>query len=165
MRLRACIVCTAILLLSLDTAGQDREVAVHRPDSSGVRPISTEEAYRLACAHNEMTGNFTEAIELTEKALAMFTDIYGTENEEYANGLNLLADYCYNNGEYGKAIDYGKEAAEITLELSGEQDAGYAVLIYNLGMYHSYSGDFRTAIPYFKEAAGILEKTDRVMYT
>ena len=219
MKLRASIVCTAILLLSLDTAGQDREVAVHRPDSSGVRPISTEEAYRLACAHNEMTenmqydealenyrialeyismcdlsdstvlvtkdiieyniasvhadmaaeeafrtGNFTEAIELTEKALAMFTDIYGTENEEYANGLNLLADYCYNNGEYGKAIDYGKEAAEITLELSGEQDAGYAVLIYNLGMYHSYSGDFRTAIPYFEEAAGILEKTDRVMY-
>ena len=219
MKLRASIVCTAILLLSLDTAGQDREVAVHRPDSSGVRPISTDEAYRLACAHNEMTenmqydealenyrialeyismcdlsdstalvtkdiieyniasvhadmaaeeayrtGNFTEAIELTEKALAMFADIYGTENEEYANGLNLLADYCYNNGEYGKAIDYGKEAAEITLELSGEQDTGYAVLIYNLGMYHSYSGDFRTAIPYFEEATGILEKTDRVMY-
>ena len=117
---------------------------------------AAEEAYR--------TGDFTEAIELAEKALAMYADIHGTETEEYAHGLNLLADYCFNNNEYPKAIDYGKSSAEISLRLTEKKDTGYAVLVCNLGKYHSYSGDFRTAIAYFEEAAGILKEAERVMY-
>lgn len=101
----------------------------------------------------EISGNYAAAIQLTETAVSLYGDIYGTDNIEYANGFNLLAIYCYNNGEYSKALEYEKKSAEITRWVSGEGSPAYAGSMYNLGLFTSYTGKFREAIRYMEKAA------------
>ena len=98
------------------------------------------------------SGDFTVAIKLMETAVRLYGEIYGTANNEYAFGLNLLGTYCNNNGEYEKAIRYEKEAAVITEIIAGKDNTDYATSMYNLGLYHYSSGKFMEAIGYLKEA-------------
>ena len=102
-----------------------------------------------------VSGDFTEAIELTDSALSLYGDIYGVSNEQYGQGLSIIANYLSENSDYEKAIEYEKKAAETALYVSGENSTDYAASIRNIAVYYLSIGKFDETIEYAKRAAAL----------
>lgn len=66
----------------------------------------------LASCYYEL-GNYSEAIQLTTKALNIQEEMWGKENSDYAMLLNNLAGYNSAQGNYAEAIRFGTEALRI----------------------------------------------------
>lgn len=96
--------------------------------------------------YNKEIGNYTEAIKLTENALAIHANILGKDNSEYIESMYCLAEYNFEIGNYEQALKIAQEGLTICERISGEISIEYANCLYYLAKYNYRLGNYQQAI-------------------
>jgi tetratricopeptide (TPR) repeat protein len=96
----------------------------------------------------ESQGNYLEAIEYHEQALALQRDLGDQQGE--ANSLNSLGIVAMSQGNYAEAIDYYEQSLALKRELGDRQ--GEATTLGNLGIVARSQGNYAEAIDYYEQA-------------
>ena len=103
-------------------------------------------------------GDAKKAIEYFEKALDIFTKVYGEVHPYVAITNNNLGEAYRALGDAKKAVEYSEKALEIDLKVFGDQHPNVAIRYNNLGSAYSDLGDAKKAIEYFEKALDIFTK-------
>jgi tetratricopeptide (TPR) repeat protein len=88
-------------------------------------------------------GNYQEATDYYEQALALFRELGDRQGE--ANSLMGLGMVARSQGNYKEAIDYYEQALDIMREI--DDTAGIASISWNLGLLYEAQGDMERAVP------------------
>jgi tetratricopeptide (TPR) repeat protein len=127
---------------------------------------ATEQDRALAEAHklfNESVslrdqGKYAEAIQLAERALAIWEKALGPEHPNVANSLNNLALVHYNKGDYAKAEPLYQRALAIWEKALGSEHPNVATSLNNLAEICRTKGDYANAELLLQRALAIREK-------
>ena len=102
-------------------------------------------------------GQFDQAAELYQRALALQRPLYGEESLQVAATLNELAYIYQRQGRYRAAEKPMREAYEIRRRLLGEQSGEVLPSLNDLGLLLYYLGEYPEANRLLREAARRVE--------
>lgn len=106
-------------------------------------------------------GRYTEAIEYTQKGLAMRAQTEGENSTNYAVSLNNLAMLYRSLGQYNEAEAHLDQALKIIEKTETRQSTTYAILLNNKGMLYQTTGRYPQAEALLKEATQTAKETMR----
>lgn len=101
------------------------------------------------------SGAYQEALENGNKAVDIFSKVFGMKSVEYAGLLNNLALIHSDLGNYTEALDLGTRALEIRGDLLGPEHPDYAGSLENIAIYNTYLGNYSEALKYEQKAMEI----------
>ena len=111
-------------------------------------------AYNLAqCFY--IIGNYSRAIEISNKALEICNEINGETSPDYLRVLRNTSYYYYKNGNSSKAIDLYTKELNLMRIINGENNPDYATELNHLANCYSDIGDYPHAIEYGTKALEI----------
>ncbi|MCE5317116.1 MAG: tetratricopeptide repeat protein [Parachlamydia sp.] len=118
----------------------------------------------LAAVYNNLglawvrMGKPKKSFEFYEKALDMYTKIYGENHRDVAMSLNNLSIAYGHSKEYKKAIPYGEKALVFYRRTYGPINQDVADCLVNLGMCYLFQGKMEPGIELLEEALQICLK-------
>jgi tetratricopeptide (TPR) repeat protein len=133
--------------------------ALENAGKAGFAAEVSADLYNRTAMYQWRLGNYGQAEELYQRALARSRQMFGEEHENTATSLNNLAAVYDNQGKYDEAIKLYKEAKEITRKALGKEHPAYAASLNNLAMVYYNQGKYDAAIKLYKDAIEIGEKT------
>ena len=104
------------------------------------------------------TGEYSEAKELYEKALAIYQEIFREEHADVAASFNNLANVYNDMGEYNQAKELHKKALAIRKKIFGEENAYVARSYDNLALVYYNIKEYNQAKKLHEKALVIREK-------
>ena len=132
--------------------GAAARVSAQTEDLNEARRLGNQ-AVRLVSA-----GRYEEALPLSERALAIFEKLVGTENPEFAASLNNLAMLYKEKGDYARAEPLYQRALAIKERMTGTQPLELAASLNNLAVLYMEKGDYARAEPPYQRALKIKEE-------
>lgn len=165
LALLLCALCLALPLRSQDVEAQADSIA-HLINTYQERANTAAEA-----------NNYEDAIHWELEALDIVEKHLGSESQEYALIVGLIAAYLNETGDYAAAVKLGKGALVLFTRCAGTQDPNYASLANGLERYKANAtavidqyraqadsavsrGDFREAARWEKEAGDFIQKAE-----
>ena len=103
-------------------------------------------------------GDYSKAIEFTEKAVTQAENEYGVTSKEYATSLNNLGVINNELGNHSKAEPLLVEAMNIRKKVLGPEHIDYAGSLNNLALLYADMGSYSKAEPLYLEALNIQKK-------
>ena len=107
----------------------------------------------------EQEGNYEDALPLGEQTLQIFEQAGITENEEYANALNLVANIHTGKQDYAKADSLYQRALEIREKVLGAGHPDVAASCIDMARFYSLTEDTAKTESFALRAVTIREKT------
>ena len=107
----------------------------------------------------EQEGNYEDALPLGEQTLQIFEQAGITENEEYANALNLVANIHTGKEDYAKADSLYQRALEIREKVLGAEHPDVAASCIDMARFYSLTEDTAKTESFALRAVTIREKT------
>ena len=104
------------------------------------------------------TGDYTKAIPLYQRALAIREKTLGPEHPHTAMSLNNLAGLYFRLGDFARAEPLYQRALAIKEKILGPEHPDTAASLNNLAMLYQDTGDFAKAEPLYQRALAIYEK-------
>ncbi|MCB0703406.1 MAG: CHAT domain-containing protein [Ignavibacteriae bacterium] len=80
-----------------------------------------------------------------------------TDTENYANVLELLAEWYKDDGKIDSALLLYHKGLEVKRSVMGEQHLDYAISLDNLGLFYGNLGDYESSLPLIVEALEIFK--------
>jgi tetratricopeptide (TPR) repeat protein len=100
-------------------------------------------------------GDYRQAIEYYEQALAILKTVYGEKHQDIADSLSNIGSTWEAFGDYPRAIDYYEQALAIFKKICGEKDSRVADGLNKLGLAWNTLGDSKKTIEYCEQALHI----------
>ena len=124
------------------------------------RPESGEAAvsYNNIGLVYDSQGNYAQALEHYNKALAIYQKVHGENHPLTATSYNNIGVVYGKQGEYAKALEYCEKALAIRLKVYGENHPDTATSYNNIGFIYDAQGNYTKALEYHHKALAILRK-------
>ena len=122
------------------------------------RGQSLEECHRQATTLREK-GKFTEALPLSQRALAISEKSFGPQHQNTAATLCNLAILYQCMGDYAKALPLYERSLAIREKTLGPRHRDTAFSLNGLAHLHQAMGDYAKAVPLYERSLAIQEKT------
>ena len=103
-------------------------------------------------------GEYSQAQELNEKALAIYKKIFGEEHADVATSYDNLASVYDSMGEYSQAKELHEKALAIRKKIFGEEHADVAASYNNLANVYNSIGAYNQAKELYEKALAIRKK-------
>jgi len=100
-------------------------------------------------------GEYVEALECHEKALAIRLKVCGEEHPTIALSYKNIGNVYLNKGEYEKALEYLQKSLAIRLKVYGEEHPTIADSYNNIGVVYLHTGEYEKALEYLQKALTI----------
>jgi tetratricopeptide (TPR) repeat protein len=104
-------------------------------------------------------GKFSEAEQLSQRALAINETAFGSDHPLVASSLNNLAILYGQQSKFSQAETLFRRALAINEKVLGPDHVSVAQLLNNLGLLNYYQSKYSQAEPLLKRALAIREKT------
>ncbi|MEI6336082.1 MAG: toll/interleukin-1 receptor domain-containing protein [Methylococcaceae bacterium] len=124
----------------------------------GVDHQSTARSLNYLALALQNQDNFSAALPLYERALAINEKVLGPAHPDTATSLNNLAELFEKMENYGEAFPLYKRALAINEKELGPEHADTADSLNNLAVLFSRQGDHSAALPLYERALAINEK-------
>jgi eukaryotic-like serine/threonine-protein kinase len=103
-------------------------------------------------------GDFDQALELSERSLAIRLALFGEEHRAVAQSLNDVATLRRRTGDLSGAEEYHRRALLVRRQLLGGEHEDVAASLNNLGLLLDQKGDLDEAEKHLREALAIHER-------
>ena len=103
-------------------------------------------------------GDYPQALEYYQKALARNEKVLGKEHRDTAASYNNIGRVYYAQGNYPQALEYYQKALEIREKVLGKEHPYTSTSYNNLGLVYKAQGDYPQALEYYQKALEIREK-------
>ncbi|MCL1913178.1 MAG: tetratricopeptide repeat protein [Eubacteriaceae bacterium] len=94
-------------------------------------------------------GEYTKALELNKKALAICEKVLGVEHPSTATTYNNIGGVYSDQGDYPKALEFYGKALAIREKVLGVEHPSTATTYNNIGGVYSYQGDYPKALEFY----------------
>jgi tetratricopeptide (TPR) repeat protein len=149
---------------SMDAFGQSVPHALTIA-SRAEKAFADEEAQKkISRIYNEAgrgffcSGQYEEAQNSLQKALAIREKLLGEEHGDTASTYNNIANVCFLQGDYLKAMAWYQKALAIREKLLGEEHPLTADVYHNIANVCSRQGDYAKAMERYQKALAIRKK-------
>ena len=113
--------------------------------------------FDIATIYN-LIGDYDNALEYYNKALAIFEKVLGTEHLHTASTYNSIGCVYNSMCDYDKALDYTNKALAICEKVLGTEHPDTALTYNSSGVVYHSMGDYDKALEYYNKALAIYEK-------
>ncbi|WP_353571407.1 FxSxx-COOH system tetratricopeptide repeat protein [Candidatus Albibeggiatoa sp. nov. BB20] len=113
---------------------------------------------QLAFYLDEVKANYSQALPLYERSLAIWEKVLGEHHPDVAQSLNNLAELYRNQGKYEQALPLFEHSLAIWEKVLGEHHPDVATSLNNLALLYSNQGKYEQALPLYERSLAILEK-------
>ena len=141
------VLISCLLCLCVNASAQYQNALLNEADTLNSRAI---EHYN--------SGDYTNALPLYERALAIREKALGPQHADTATSLNNLASLYRAMGDYAKALPLYERALAIREKALGPQHTHTATSLNNLASLYRAMGDYAKALPLCERALAIREK-------
>ena len=124
------------------------------PESADFSLLLNKTAYN----HHFYLGDFPQAMNYYQKALAIREKVLGSEHPDTAASYNNIGLLYHDQGDYPQALNYYQKALSIREKVLGMEHPGTARSYNNIGILYKVQGDFSKALSYYQKALAIYEK-------
>ena len=132
--------------------------ALNLYESHDPQSLSAADIYNEIALYNASVGGYKEAIEFSQKTLAIISKKYG-KNHIYAATVNdSIGVFSCKLKQYGAAIKFHEKALKIRRKKLGENHPDTATTYANLGAVHLDKSEYKEAISFFKKALAVYTK-------
>jgi CHAT domain-containing protein/Tfp pilus assembly protein PilF len=136
------------------------EISLHEARPATALDRSLSEASKLFAEATRLywAQKSDAALPLAERAAQMFEQSSGTEQQDFARALNLVANLYLAKKEYAKAEPLYQRALEIRERVLGAEHPDVAASCYDLARFHSAKRDLAKAESFSQRALAIRER-------
>ena len=113
------------------------------------------EKYATQAAQYYQQGNYAQALEFYNKALAIRLKVLGENHPDTATSYNNIGIVYDSQGNYAKALEYHNKALEIRLNVLGENHHYTATSYNNFGAVYDNQGNYAKALEFYNKALAI----------
>lgn len=97
-------------------------------------------------------------VPMYEEMLQILETKLGSEDNDVAITLNMLAEAYRKMGDYEKVLPLNQRALEITKKIFGSENSNVATLLNNRAVFYRHMGKYYEALPLYQRALEIREK-------
>jgi tetratricopeptide (TPR) repeat protein len=108
---------------------------------------------QLAVYLDEVKANYSQALPLYERSLAIWEKVLGEHHPLVATSLNNLAGLYRNQGKYEQALPLYERSLAIWEKVLGEHHPDVAQSLNNLAALYSNQGKYEQALPLYRSLA------------
>ena len=100
-------------------------------------------------------GNYPKALEMYQKALAIWLDVLGANHSDVAASYNNMGSVYYSQGNYPKALEMCQKTLDIELKVYGANHPDVAMSYNNIGSVYHSQGNYLKALEMYQKALAI----------
>ena len=136
------------------------EIRVVEVRGASEKDLAIDETRRLNTKANNLwfAGNYSEALPLAERSLAIREKELGAEHASVGDALFVLANIWDDKGDYAKAGSLYQRALEIKEKAVGKDHISIAAILNNFGTHYKEKGEYEKAETLLRRALEIREK-------
>jgi len=124
------------------------------PESADFSLLLNKTAYN----HHFYLGDFPQAMNYYQKALAIREKVLGSEHPDTAASYNNIGLLYHDQGDYPQALNYYQKALAIHKKVLGVEHPDTARSYNNIGALYHNQGNYPQALNYYQKALAIHEK-------
>jgi tetratricopeptide (TPR) repeat protein len=112
-------------------------------------------------SHGELLdcmGEYENALEFYQKALAIELKIYGEKHPKVALSYNNIGIIYYRQGAYDKALEFHQKSLAVRQDMFEGEHPAIAQCYNNIGLNYWKKGEYEKALEYFQKTLGIEQK-------
>lgn len=136
----------------IESAREKAEAAFGKQDTSFANAVFYQ------ALSFQLKGDFDKAEQLYKEVIAIRKILLGTENQEYTNAINNLANVYISTRRYEEAVVLHLEAKDIRSRLVGEKHPDYTSSLNNLGQLYKFTGQLEKSEQFLLEALRLREE-------
>jgi CHAT domain-containing protein/Tfp pilus assembly protein PilF len=106
----------------------------------------------------DLKGQYKQAIEHYQQALAMSQQVYGENHHRVGLILLNIGSFYRNQSDYEKALDYFRHGEKILKLALGDQHPDVAMSYHNAAAVYRSQGQYNRALEYLQQALAIRKK-------
>jgi tetratricopeptide (TPR) repeat protein len=126
------------------------------PDDTSQKDIA--DLYAVGGSGHLHLGNYSQAFEWYQKALAIREKVLGKEHRSTATTYNNISSVYASQGDYPKALEWYQKALAIREKVLGKEHPSTATSYNNIAGVYASQGDYPKALELFQKALAIREK-------
>jgi tetratricopeptide (TPR) repeat protein len=103
-------------------------------------------------------GNYSQALEWYQKAMAIHEKVLGKEHPDTATTYNNIASVYYSQGDYAKSSEWDQKVLLIREKVLGKEHPGTATTYNNIAGVYAHQGNYPEALEWYQKALVNREK-------